>query len=75
MQVSMLKLNAGIGNAVAVQSTLERQNTDLRAQVSRLESGERIQAMAAKLGMVDASTGEVRFVTRAARATRAAPPR
>lgn len=62
MQVSMLKLNAGISRAVASESTLDRQNSSLRADVSRLESAERIQTVAGQLGMVDASTRQVRFL-------------
>jgi hypothetical protein len=53
MQVSLLRLNAGIGSAVERSSALERANGELRAQVSQLESGERIQSHAAALGMVN----------------------
>jgi hypothetical protein len=52
MQVSMLKLNAGIGRAVQSAQTLERQNSTMRAQVSRMESGSKIDAVAKSLGMV-----------------------
>ncbi|MDX6670468.1 MAG: hypothetical protein QOI91_831, partial [Solirubrobacteraceae bacterium] len=47
MQVSLLKLNAGIGQAVERSSALERTNGELRAQVSQLEASERIQQNAA----------------------------
>jgi hypothetical protein len=55
MQVSMLKLNAGIGRAVQSAGTLERQNQSLRADVSRMEAGSKIDAVARNLGMVEPS--------------------
>lgn len=56
MQVSMLRLNAGISRDVDRASILERDNATLRADVSRLESGERIDRMAGQLGMVEPGT-------------------
>jgi cell division protein FtsL len=61
-QVSLLKLNAGIGSAVERSSGLERINGELRAQVSQLESGERIQERAAALGMVLPAAGQISYV-------------
>jgi hypothetical protein len=52
MQVSMLKLNAGIGRAVQASATLERQNSAMRAEVSGMESGSKIYATAKDIGMV-----------------------
>lgn len=52
MQVSMLKLNAGIGRAVQASATLERQNSTMRAEVSGMESGSKIYATAKDIGMV-----------------------
>jgi hypothetical protein len=63
MQVSMLKLNAGIGRAVQSASTLERQNAAMRADVSRMESGERIDEVAQGLGMVVPADGGERYVS------------
>jgi cell division protein FtsL len=60
-QVSLLKLNASIGRAVETEATLQRENAALEESVSRLSSGERIQAMAERLGMVMPSASEVRF--------------
>jgi cell division protein FtsL len=59
MQVSMLRLNAGISRAVTAADTLERQNSTLRADISKLGSGERIQDVAADLGMVTPDAGNV----------------
>jgi cell division protein FtsL len=73
MQVSMLKLNAGVSRAVTAADTLERQNSQLRADISELDSGERIQDTAAKLGMVTPPAGDVHYTTGAdANAARAA---
>ena len=62
MQVSLLKLNAGIGRDVERTASLERRNGELRAQVSRLQSGERIQDRAAALGMTMPAAGAVSYV-------------
>ena len=48
MQVSLLKLNAGISRAVTAADTFDRQNSSLREDISKLDSGERIQAVAAQ---------------------------
>ena len=63
MQVSLLKLNAGISRAVETSGTLERQNAELEASIARLSSSERIRAAAAKQGMVAPAAGEVSYVT------------
>jgi hypothetical protein len=62
MQVSMLKLNAGIGRAVQSASTLERQNANLRSDISRMESGDRIDSVAQGLGMVVPADGSEHYV-------------
>jgi cell division protein FtsL len=79
MQVSLLKLNSGIGRAVETTATLERQNSQMEADIARLASGARIRAAADKRGMVTPAAGEVHFLhvrpgrdaTRAARRMRA----
>jgi hypothetical protein len=62
MQVALLKLNAGIGRAVQQGANLERRNGELRAQISRLGSEERIQAMGAKLGLIMPDAGHVTYL-------------
>jgi hypothetical protein len=62
MQVSLLKLNAGISRAVTAADTFDRQNSSLREDISRLDSDERIQAVAAKLGMVTPAAGDVHYL-------------
>ena len=73
MQVSLLKLNAGISRAVTAADTFDRQNSTLREEISTLDSGERIQGVAAKLGMVTPAAGDVHYLDgRGADAARAA---
>jgi hypothetical protein len=73
MQVSLLKLNAGISRAVTAADTFDRQNSSLREDISKLDSGERIQAVATKLGMVTPAAGDVHYLDgRGADAARAA---
>src|SRR3954451_910719 len=62
MQVSLLKLNAGISRAVTASSTLERQNADIEAEIAKLSSGERVRATAAREGMVMPPAGDVTYL-------------
>lgn len=62
MQVSLLRLNAQIGTAVTSADTLDRANSGLRSDIAQLDSGERIQDVAAKLGMVMPPAGDVHFL-------------
>jgi hypothetical protein len=62
MQVSLLKLNSGISRAVETSSTLERQNSDMEADIARLAAGERIRAAADRRGMVTPAAGDVHYV-------------
>ena len=62
MQVSMLKLNAGIGTDAQRVSTLERVNGELRAAQAQAESGDRIQRAAGKLGMVMPAPDQVEYL-------------
>ena len=63
MQVSLLKLNAGISRAVTTSATLERQNAGLEADIARLSSGDRVRAAALKEGMVTPLPGGVEYLT------------
>ena len=63
MQVSLLKLNAGISRAVTTSATLERQNADLEAGIARLSSGDRVRSEALKEGMVSPLPGGVEYLT------------
>ena len=66
-QVSLLKLNTGISADLVTSQNLERSNAELRASVSSLDSGQRIQDIAAARGMVMPDDGQLRFL-------RAGPP-
>ena len=52
MQVSMLRMNAGIGRSVDKASILERQNAAMRADISNLSVGDRIAAEASQMGLI-----------------------
>jgi hypothetical protein len=62
MQVSLLKLNAGISRAVTTSGTLERQNADIEARIAQLSSGERVRAAAANEGMIMPLAGDVSYL-------------
>jgi hypothetical protein len=62
MQVSMLKLNAGIGRAVETADTLQRTNVSLRGELSRLSDGARIQSLAAARGFVMPAPVDVTYL-------------
>lgn len=62
MQVSLLKLNAGISNAVTTASTVERQNADLETEIAKLSSIERVRNAAVSDDMVTPAPGAVGFL-------------
>ena len=62
MQVSLLKLNSGIGRAVETSVTLERQNAALEASIARLSDTNRVQVGAAGLGMLVPAPGDVGYL-------------
>jgi len=73
LQISLLKLNTGISRGVETAQTLERQNTELKLELSRLGGGERVQDSAAAMNFVVPVTGQPKFLDAAqASATRAA---
>lgn len=78
VQVSLLKLNAGISHAVETSGTLQRENAALESEIARLDSGERIRAAAVRAGMVDPAAGDTRYLRAgpgdAARAARRMQP-
>jgi len=63
MQVSLLKLNAGISHAVERSAALEQANADLEADIARLGAGERIRGAAASAAMVLPPAGAVDYLT------------
>jgi hypothetical protein len=63
MQVSMLRMNAGIGASVERTAALERENALLRAEGAKLDAGARIQDVATQMGMVMPDPSGFRYVT------------
>lgn len=61
VQLSLLKLNAGIGRAVERGAALEQSNAGLRASISALSNSERVIAEATALGYVVPLQGTPRF--------------
>jgi cell division protein FtsL len=62
IQVSMLRLNAGISRAITSADTLHRQNSTLRADISKLDSSERIGDAAKSFGMIQPAAGSVTYL-------------
>lgn len=62
MQVSLLQMNNGIGNAVAQSTELEHQNALLSEEVARMAGGDKIRAAAAAGGLISPDAGEVAFL-------------
>lgn len=63
LQLSLLKLNAGIGTAVEQSAKLTEQNAALRAANSRLTDSERVVASATQMGLVMPPQGSPRFLS------------
>ena len=64
MQVEVLKLNAGIGRSLERGTALQAQNELLRASVAQLSDEQRIERMAAQMGMLMPAPGQLKFVGR-----------
>jgi len=62
MQVTLLKLNAGIGRSIQRVTVLQRQSSALAAEVAGLSAAERVQSQATGLGMVYAPPNDVRYL-------------
>jgi hypothetical protein len=63
MQVEVLKLGASIGRSIQRSTTLQARNEQLRATVGSLDDDQRIEAMAAKHGMVMPAPDSVGFLS------------
>jgi len=63
LQLALLKLNGGVGGALANQAVLQRENASLSIENSELAAADRVQARAAQLGMEFATSGALRFLT------------
>jgi hypothetical protein len=72
MQVEVLKLNAGIGRSLERGSALQARNELLRAGVSQLSDEQRIERIAAQMGLVMPGPAQLRFVRASAGSTQRA---
>jgi hypothetical protein len=63
MQLSLLRLNAGIGRAVEQTGALQQSNSALRGQISQLSNSESIVAQATQIGFVTPPQGSPRFLS------------
>ncbi|MFL5817163.1 MAG: hypothetical protein ACJ76L_06130 [Conexibacter sp.] len=66
MQLSLLRMNAGIGLAVEKSSMLEQRNATLRQSISQLSDTKRIVALATEMGFVTPPQGSPRFLSASA---------
>ena len=81
LQLLVLTLNARIGRVLVHQAQLQRENATLSIESSELAAGERVESLAARLGMELVQVGAVRFlsvdsradIARAAAAVSASP--
>ena len=62
LQVMLLGMNSGIGRDVSAVTQLQRQNAELKSEVSGLASETRIVAEAQRMGFVEPPVGSSRFV-------------
>jgi hypothetical protein len=62
MQVEVLKLNAGIGRALEQSTSSQNRNEQLRAAVARGADDQRIESIAAHMGMVMPQPAAIRFL-------------
>ncbi|HEX5852749.1 MAG TPA: hypothetical protein VFY36_06635, partial [Solirubrobacteraceae bacterium] len=63
LQLSLLKLNAGIGRTLEQQASLQNENAALSIENSELAAGDRVEASAARLGMELVPVGSLRSLT------------
>jgi len=62
LQLGLLKLNSGMGRALERAEALQRQNSALAIENSQLSAGTRVEALAAKMGMLVVPSGATRFL-------------
>lgn len=72
VQLSLLKLNAGIGRAVERSTVLQQGNAALQAEISQLSDPQRVVSLAQLQGFVTPPQGSPRFLTATAGDARAA---
>jgi hypothetical protein len=63
MQVEVLKLNASIGSSLERGTALQSRNELLRASYTSLDGAQRIESLAARMGMVMPAPAAIRFLS------------
>jgi hypothetical protein len=63
MQVEVLKLNASIGSSLERGTALQSRNELLRASVTSLNGAQRIESLAARMGMVMPAPAAINFLS------------
>jgi hypothetical protein len=63
LQLGLLKLNAGIGHALARETSLQRENAALSIENSEVAAGDLVESGAARLGMEMVPVAALRFLT------------
>lgn len=62
LQLTLLRLNAGIGRAIEQNSSLQQSNAALRLQISQESDADRVMALASQMGYVMPPQGSPRFL-------------
>jgi hypothetical protein len=63
LNVSLLKLNSEAGRDADAAKALRIRNDRLKARIARLASGERLEAVGARLGLVMPEPGRIRYLS------------
>lgn len=63
LQLTLLRLNAGIGRAIEASSALQQSNAALQLEISQESDGQLVLARAGQMGFVTPPQGSPRFVT------------
>ncbi len=63
LQLTLLRLNAGIGRAIEASSALQQSNAALQLEISQESDGQLVLQRAAQMGFVTPPQGSPRFVT------------
>ncbi len=72
MQVTLLRMHAGIGRALERSAVLERSNASLRREISAGSSDDRILSAAVRMGFIQPAAGSPRYLAAARGDTRRA---
>ncbi|HXE44662.1 MAG TPA: hypothetical protein VN635_05645 [Conexibacter sp.] len=63
LQLTLLRMNAGIGRAIEQSTVLQQQNAALKLELSQVSNAERVVAQATQMGYVWPPQGSPRYLT------------